>query len=245
MAPPGENIYGPGPQAQPQPQAQVPPQQPQQQPVIAVPAPQPENLPPPVPPHVVYRDGLLTVDAPNSTLGAVLTAIRNKTGIQFEGLEGGATERVVLSMGPAPEGEVLAAILGGSGYDYVAIDRADSPGIVQRVLLTRHGGSAATAAGQPPPSPATAFEEDEGDDPDTETMRTPQDMPARPPLLQAQPQTPPQNIPQPQVNPQPQVSPTAGQSAPNPEQLLEELKRMQEQRLQQNPPDAPHKQPPQ
>jgi hypothetical protein len=197
-----------------------------------------------VPPRVVYRDGLLSVDAPNSTLGAVLTAIRNKTGIQFEGLESGATERVVLSLGPSPEGEILATILGGSGYDYVAIDRSDSPGIVQRVLLTRHGGSATTAAGQPPVSPATALEEDEGDDPDPDVARNPQDTPARPPLLQAQPQ-PPQNFPQPQVNPQPQVSPQTGQSAPNPEQLLEELKRMQEQRLQQNPPDAPHKQPPQ
>lgn len=202
-----------------------------------MPAPQPENLPPPVPPRVVYRDGLLSVDAPNSELGAVLTAIRNKTGIQFEGLEGGATERVVLSMGPAPEGEVLAAILGGSGYDYVAIDRSDSPGIVQRVLLTSHGGSAAaTANAQPTVSPATAFDEDEGDDPDTDVARNPQDTPARPPLVQAQPQ-PPQNIPQ------PQVTPPTGQTAPNPEQLLEELKRMQEQRLEQNPPDAPRKQP--
>jgi hypothetical protein len=187
---------------------------------------------------------MLTVNAPNSTLGSVLAAIRNKTGIQFEGLEGGATERVVLSLGPAPEGEVLATILGGSGYNYVAIDRTDSPGIVQRVLLTPHGGAASTAVGQAPSSPATVLDEDEGDDPDPDVARSPQDTPARPPLLQAQPQ-PLQNIPQPQVNPQPQVSPQTGQSAPNTEQLLEELKRMQEQRLQQNPPDVPHKQPPQ
>jgi hypothetical protein len=180
-------------------------------------------------------------------LGAVLAAIRNKTGIQFEGLEGGATERVVLSLGPAPEGEVLAAILGGSGYDYVAIDRSDSPGIVQRVLLTPRGGSvAATAGAQPPLSPSMGSDEDEGDDPDPDVARTPQDTPARPPLLQAQPQPPPQNIPQPPVvSPQPQVNPQTGQSVPNTEQLLEELKRIQEQRLQQNPPDAPHKQPPQ
>lgn len=257
QAPPGENIYGPGqgPQAQPQPQAQVPPPTPQPQPVVAAPTPEPANLPPPVPPQVVYRNGLLSVEALNCTLGAILTAIRNKTGIQFEGLEGGATERVVLSIGPATEGEVLATILGGSGYDYVAIDRSDSPGIVQRVLMTPRGGSTATAAGgQPSVSPTTAFDEgDEADDADPDAMRNPQDMPARPPVLQAQPQ-PPQNIPQPQVNPptvnpqvnpQAQVNPQTGQAPPNPEQLLEELKRMQEQRLQQNPPDAPHKQPPQ
>src|SRR5258708_5446971 len=40
---------------------------------------------PSTPPVVTYRDGLLTVQALNSTLGSVLTAIRNKTGIEFEG----------------------------------------------------------------------------------------------------------------------------------------------------------------
>src|SRR5260370_35797074 len=82
----------------------------------------------------------------NTTLASLLTAIRNKTGIQFEGLEGGANERVAVSMGPAPEGEVLAAILGGSRFDYLGLDRPDNPGTVQPVLLTPRGGSS-TAAG--------------------------------------------------------------------------------------------------
>src|SRR5262249_33265205 len=74
---------------------------------------QPPTDQPPTPPQVTFRDGLLTVQAVNSTLSGLLTAIRNKTGIQFEGLEGGS-ERVAVVMGPAPEGEVLAAILSGS-----------------------------------------------------------------------------------------------------------------------------------
>src|SRR5260370_18633660 len=89
----------------------------------------------------------------NTTLASLLTAIRNKTGIHFEGLEGGANERVAVSMGPAPEGEVLAAILGGSRFDYLVLDRPDSPGTVQRVLLTPRGGSS-TAPGTPPAPPA-------------------------------------------------------------------------------------------
>src|SRR5262252_3977724 len=107
---------------------------------------------PPTPPQVTYRNGLLSIQAVNSTLGSVLTAIRNKAGIQFEGLEGGASERVAVGMGPAPAGEVLAAILSGSQFDFVALDRADSPGILQRVVLTRRGGSSAvaTAAGSVP-----------------------------------------------------------------------------------------------
>src|SRR5262245_63325635 len=53
-------------------------------------------------------------------------------------------------LGPAPAGEVLAAILSGSQFDFVAVERPDSPGIVQRVMLTRRGGTSAvaTAAGR-------------------------------------------------------------------------------------------------
>ncbi len=92
---------------------------------------------PPVPPQVTFRNGLLTVNAVNSTLSSLLTAIRNKTGIEFEGAELAGQERVAISMGPASEGEVLASILSGSSLDYVVMGRPDSPTIVQRVLLTR------------------------------------------------------------------------------------------------------------
>src|SRR5262249_47247786 len=66
----------------------------------------PDNPPttPPQPPTVTYRDGLLTVQAMNSTLSSVLSAIRNKAGIEFEGWEN-VSDRVALSLGPAPAGE--------------------------------------------------------------------------------------------------------------------------------------------
>ncbi len=184
-------------------------------------SPLPEQLPPPTPPQVTYRNGQLTVQAMNTTLASLLTAIRNKTGIQFEGLEGGANERVAVSMGPAPEGEVLAAILGGSRFDYLVLDRPDSPGTVQRVLLTPRGGSS-TAAGTQPAGPVGS--QTQGDDEDVADEQAsgvdpeqPQDTPARPPLTQAQQQ------------PQPQ-QPTSPRT---PEQLLEEMRRMQQQQQQQ------------
>ena len=95
---------------------------------------------------VTYRDGLLTVQALNSTLGSVLTAIHNKTGIQFEGGEG-ALDMVAISLGPAPESDVLASIFSGSSFDFVALARPDSPGIVQRVILKSNnkGGPMAAA----------------------------------------------------------------------------------------------------
>jgi hypothetical protein len=187
-----------------------------------------EDLPPPTAPQVTYRNNLLTVQASNSTLAALLTAIRNKTGIQFEGLDSGASERVAISMGPAPEGEVLAAILGGSKFDYVVVERQDSPGTVQRVLLSSRAGSAAAASGATPTvSPALSTEGDDDDSPDE--GEPPQDTPARPPVTQVQPQQLPVQPPQ----------------TKTPEQLLEELKRMQQQQQPQQPqPNAPMKAPP-
>lgn len=172
----------------------------------------PENLPPPTPAQVTYHNGLLTVQATNSTLAGLLAAIRNKTGIQFEGLEAGAPERVAVSVGPAPEGEVLAAILDGSKFDYVVLNRSDSPETVQRVLLTPRGVLA--APGSPPPLAVQGDDEQEEQQAPTEGEA--QDPPARPPLTQIQSPQAPQN-----------------QSSPTPEQLMERLKQMQQLQQQQ------------
>lgn len=236
-----------GPPGQPSPSSPTAATSPAAAVVASAPQPAPvqqtveEQLPPPTPPQVAYRDGLLTVRAINSTLESVLTAIRNKAGIQFEGLEGGAPERVVISMGPLPEGDVLATILGGSRFDYIAIDRPDSPGIVQRVLLTTRRGASATgqaSSGAQPPAPRTATgEEEENPDESSAEPESPQDTPARPPIMQAQPRM--------QINPQPnQPQPNQQPTGPKtPEQLLEELKQMQ-QRQQQQQPQEPPRQPP-
>src|SRR5215470_16755153 len=159
------------PQQQQQPAGNTMPGNPQVAPIkpspnVPMQAGAPANVPPatPVtPPVVTYRDGLLTVQATNSTLSSVLNAIRNKSGIEFEGLEN-ATDRVVLSIGPAPAGEVLASILAGSKFGFVAIGRSDDPSIVQRVILspkTQPGG--AVAVQQQPPRPN---DNGEGGDPD-------------------------------------------------------------------------------
>lgn len=198
---------------------------------------------PPVPPQVSYRNGMLTVNAINSTMSSVLSAIRAKTGIQFDGAEN-SSERVAVNLGPAPEGDVLAGIFSGSGFDYVVLGRSDSPGTVQRVILTPRGrGGAPSVAGQPPqqmrPPQAQAQAQQEGDEdvPEDAADQEPQDAPVQPPPVQQPPTT--QN-PQTQNNEQPKT----------PEQLLEELKQMQLQQQQQQgqpPPDTnsvPRKMPP-
>lgn len=204
-------------------------QQPQTQPVYRPASP---PIGPAVPPVVTYRDGLLTVQALNSELRSVITAIRNKTGIEFEGMEN-TSERVAISLGPATEADVLTAIFTGSNYDFVALGRPDSPSIVQRVILTvkNRTGAPATEA-QAQPRPVQQGEGDEEEVPDEQVNAEPQDTPVQPPQI---PQQPPQA-----ENQQPQQPKT-------PEQLLQELQQMQNQKAPpdpQNPSTAPRKMPP-
>ena len=218
----------------PYPQAgqQQPPQAGQQQPAAQAVEPPPTT--PATPPEVTYRDGMLTVQAANSTLNSVVTAIRNKTGIEFEGWEN-VPDRVVLSLGPAPAGEVLSAIFGGSRFDFVAVGRSDSPGIVQRVILTPKNQPGATTAQQRPAPQNTGQQaEDEDNSEDQGNGGDPQDVAAQPPA-------PPQTQPQPQPE---------NQQPKTPDQLLQELQEMKKQQEQQqqgvtpNPAQVPRKTPP-
>jgi hypothetical protein len=185
---------------------------------------------PPVAPVVTYRDGLLSVQALNSNLSSVVTAIRNKTGIEFEGAEG-ISERVAIALGPAPEGDVLAAIFAGSKYDFLAIGRPDSPNIVQKVILTvKHAPGAAEAQQQPPAANQGEEEEVPEEQPNA---GEPQDTPVQPPV----PQQPPQTETPPNQQPK------------TPEQLLQELQEMRRQKGSpedptNNPNPAPRKLPP-
>jgi hypothetical protein len=184
---------------------------------------------------------MLTVNAMNSTMSSVLSAIRAETGIEFDGAES-SSERVAVNLGPAPEGDVLAGIFSGSSFDYVVLGRADSPGTVQRVILTPRGRSGpAVAGGQPQPQqqqPPQAQQEGEDENPDDAAAdQEPQDAPVQPPPMQQPPTAQNQQI---QNNEQTKT----------PEQLLEELKQMQLQQQQQQgqaPPDpnsVPRKMPP-
>src|ERR1700739_4840906 len=195
----------PGVVQRPTPPASLAPQQPQQSPnsaqapngtqapgtITAQPAQptvQPSPTGTPVAPVVTYRDGLLSVQAMNSNLSSVVTAIRNKTGIEFEGAEG-ISERVAIAMGPAPEGDVLAAIFAGSRYDFLAVGRPDNPDIVQKVILTvkNKPGAPGEAQAQPQP-PANQGEEEETPD-EQINAGEPQDTPVQPAPV---PQPPPQ-----------------------------------------------------
>src|SRR5439155_6254961 len=141
-------------------------------PIVTLPPPQqvqpplrPEQMPP-VPAKVTYQNGLLMVQAPNSTLSDIFNGIRARASIQFEGAQG-ASDRVAANFGPAPADQVLAALLRGSRFDYVIIGAPGNPETVQRVILTPRAGAPAptfTAAmppGQRPGAPQPSEDEEE------------------------------------------------------------------------------------
>jgi hypothetical protein len=223
---------------------QTAPVNPQTAPIKPSPTADPANSVPAIPvtpPQVSYRDGMLTVQASNSTLASVLTAIRNKTGIEFEGLEG-ASDHVALSAGPAPAGEVLSSIFQGSRFDFVAIGRPDDPSIVQRVIMTLKGQPGAVAgAPQPQPRPNDNGEGNGGEDenPDEQVNVEPQDTAAQPPQVQ-----------QPQPQPQNQQTQQPDQPTKTPEQIFQELQELRKQQQMQqegapppNPATVPRKPP--
>jgi hypothetical protein len=132
-------------------------------PVAATPQPAPPAMPlrpeqmPATPPQVSFRDGQLTINAENSTLGDILRAVRNQTGAAVE-VPGNATERVVGNFGPGPARDVLSSLLNGSHFNYVLLGSATNPDALERVMLivksSTEASGAATTASATPPAPA-------------------------------------------------------------------------------------------
>jgi hypothetical protein len=118
----------------------VPPPPPQAQPpetVEPLPMPltplTPSNLPP-QPPVVTYRDGVLTVDSQNSTLGDILVAIHQATGADFDPMPAISERTAAHLSGSATE--VVSGLLRGSDFGYVLVSSAEDSTILQKVFLT-------------------------------------------------------------------------------------------------------------
>jgi hypothetical protein len=115
-----------------------------------------ESLPA-VAPEVTYQDGMLTIVAPNSTLGDILRSVRKYTSAEIE-VPSTASERVVTRLGPAPAREVMAELLNGSRFNYILLGSPEDANTLTRVVLVAKTG-ADTAPAQPgqaenaPPAP--------------------------------------------------------------------------------------------
>jgi hypothetical protein len=102
---------------------------------------------PPNPPKVTCDGDKLTISAQNSTLGAVLNAIRACTGAEVDVPEDARGERLFAELGPGPIRSVLADFLSSTDFNYVIKASPSDPQKVQMVLLNpRTSDSASEAA---------------------------------------------------------------------------------------------------
>ncbi len=155
-------------------------------------------------PRISYQNNELTVVAENASLGEVLNGIRAATGIKIEGPSGSA-DRVTAKIGPAPVRDVLLSLLEGSRFDFAMLGSESDPQRVERLLLSARSTSSATNTAAPQPQPTQEA-------PDASATSDDDDNPgiAQPP---AQPAT---------------VAPA--QPVKTPEQLLEDLRKLEADR---------------
>ncbi len=198
----------------------------------------PEQMPP-APPEVTYQNGLLTIVATNSTLSDILHSVATRTGATVDAPPHLIGERVAARIGPGTPRAVLSDLLTGPRFDYILVGSDGDPNEVRRIILTpsQSSGSAgaAMAQRQPPVRPVAAPQEDTESDEDLGEDRpfpgseNPQPAGQFPPgQRRFMPQQPPD-----QFGGQPVTSPEGvNQQQPQvktPEQLLEQLRRMQQQ----------------
>jgi hypothetical protein len=222
--------------------AQVKVVQPQPEPAAAAPQPAP---PPPTPeqgpsspPDVSFQNGELTIVARNSTMGDVLTAVKQKTGAAVE-MPAVSSERVVGRFGPGAPRDVLAQLLNGSHYDYVLLGSPADPGALKKVVLMARASGPEPAPQQPggPPQNMMGNSQVLQAVPEVENDQSPEETSGEVPAEIQQPEQqeePPPDQQQPGQN---------GPVVKTPEQLLRELQQQQQQQ-QNGQPGAPG-QPPQ
>jgi len=218
---------------------------PQAPPQVVLP-PRPEQMTP-LAPQVTYQNGQLSIQAQNSTLSSILSAVHARTGARVEMPEDTANDRAAAQLGPGNPRDVLASLLQGSRFDYIFIGSSTDPDVLSEVILTPHAGSGGGAPGigaanqQPGGSRLLTMPRIVGGAGPPE-INGDEDETAEEPQPAFQP-PPPQSVPQQSVmgaeqpgQPNPGLSPgdeTGQQQKPSqvktPEQLLQELQRMQEQ----------------
>jgi hypothetical protein len=165
------------------------------------------------------ESGLLTIDAPNSTLSDVLSGVHRVTGAAIEGAS--PTERVAVKLGPGDPEQVIAALLRGTPYDYVILGALGRQDVVTRVLLTQAsaGSSQPSQASSGAPFPRPQAQAPRPTEEGLPERTAPDDV-----AMQPAPEGEPEQAQQPQAQPE---------QPKTPEQLFKELQQLEQQKPQQ------------
>jgi hypothetical protein len=123
---------------------------------------------------------MLTIVAPNSTLGDILRCVRKHTAADID-IPATASERVATRLGPGPAREIVAELLNGSHFNYVLLGSPENANVLVRVVLVAKTPDApppaVQAANGAPPSPtANAVQETPEEVADEPVEETPADQ---------------------------------------------------------------------
>ncbi len=215
----------------------------------------PEQMPP-APPRVTYQNGLLTIDAKNSTLSQVLRSVQGQTGASIDMPSSAASERVMMQLGPGQPRDVLNTLLNGSKFNYIILGTTGNPGGVQKVILTTRQSTPTvnTAQNNAPGQVQPQYQAPPDEPQDEEIPPAEAEVDNQPEVPQVPPapgRFRPGQVPMhpPDANEQPTDNGNQPNGGKTPEQLLQELQNMQQQqqRYQQqlNPANIGEPQPPQ
>ncbi|MEY2395467.1 MAG: hypothetical protein QOF94_1812 [Acidobacteriaceae bacterium] len=123
---------------------------------------------PAVAPTINFQHGMLTIVAPNSTLGDILRGVRKQTAADID-IPAAATERVATRLGPGPAREVIAELLNGSHFNYILLGSPENSNLLVRVVLVAKTGpdtlppTATQAENNPAPTPDATAEAPEAE----------------------------------------------------------------------------------
>jgi hypothetical protein len=160
----------------------------------------------------------------------IISGIRSATGIKIETVGGPNGDRVAAKIGPAPVRSVLLSLLQGSRYDYVMLGSVTDPETIERVILSPRTTGTQTTAAAPASPPAPAEEPaEEVQEEGGEVAPAPQPAPV--PGAPSGNEAPPTDTYDQQQMQQQRGEPTT--TPKTPEQLLEDLKRLEQERQQQ------------
>jgi len=182
---------------------------------------------PAVPPTVSYQDGMLTIVAPNSTLGDILRGVRKHTSADID-IPANANERVATHLGPGPARQVVAELLNGSRFNYILLGSPENSSLLVKVVLVAKTGPDNPP---PPPQPGTnAAGQPNAENPEAEVPEEPAEETPDQSAADADQQQPPGDQP----------------GVKTPQQLLQEMqqRQLQIQQGQQGQPAQPPSYPP-
>ncbi len=143
---------------------------------VAPPPPLPPAEQPATPATVDFHQGILTIQARNSSLINILAAVSRETGLVVQGLS--SDQRVYGQYGPGSLASTLTALLDGSGYNFVIIggEGGQSP----RLELTTAGAAAAPSpavvSGNQPDTPSASDQPTMADPTQPVQAKTPQEI---------------------------------------------------------------------